>query len=443
MSSANIEKGVNVSRNEQNSCEKRQKMRKCKDKLVVDKQNVTVQRTDGSLVTEASYPGKAGVVMAMISQQSRMEMDDMSAYLGDLRESKGDSGREFNRRNRKWKGIGVDYGIAAKGVGVRGGERGNRPVCKRGKGKSDNGGRVELNKKDPYGLLYVAKSRQVSGQYGAFLTKKVGPNEILGIYAFQRLSKEEVEEAEDESYIQYATQEVDGKRVEMCVDGIKGDTPASYMNDGLDWMLNNTRFELVKRHLVVHLVVISTSDIEQGEEAFVPHGAMHWLQELRGNDSPLRQKIVAAYFENGYSQEGTEISQWIESKGRVVTKVRGNYLPTKEGRIKLPSEVGVRAAVDLVEDRRDAANKEEHSHMGCQVEGIKASWVQGNLNEYLKVQPGAVISKVWFKPLEVENIRHQELMTDRFVIREAVEAERVPKIVQHEPGGWEYAFELL
>ena len=60
--------------------------------------------------------------MALISQRSRLEMDDMSAYLGDLRESKGDSERDLNRMNRKRTGIRVDYAIAAKGVGVRGGE---------------------------------------------------------------------------------------------------------------------------------------------------------------------------------------------------------------------------------------------------------------------------------------------------------------------------------
>ena len=72
----------------------------------------------------------------------------------------------------------------------------------------------------------------------------------------------------------------------------------------------------------------------------------------------------------------------------------------------------------------------------------KASWAQGNLNEFLRVQPGAVINKEWFKPLEAENIRHQELLTDRFVVREAVEAARVQIVVQHEPGGgimlWNY-----
>ena len=54
-----------------------------------------------------------------------------------------------------------------------------------------------------------------------------------------------------------------------------------------------------------------------------------------------------------------------------------------------------------------------------------------------------MINKVWFKPLEAENIRHQELLTDRFVVREAVEAERVQIVAQHEPGGWDYAVELL
>ena len=226
----------------------------------------------------------------------------------------------------------------------------------------------------------------------------------------------------------------------MCVDGIKGDTPASYMNDGLDWMLNNTRFALVKRHLVVRLVVISTTEIEQGSEAFVPHGARHWLQELRGEDSPLRQKIVAAYFPNGYSKEGTEINKWVDSNKRVVTKARGDYRLTKEGRIKVSLEEGEEIEVLQTEEGEVGNAKLYHRRSLGKVD--KASWAQGNLNEFLRVQPGAVINKVWFKPLEAENIRHQELLTDRFVVREAVEAERVQIVVQHEPEGgimlWNY-----
>ena len=114
-----IAQRINARSNVQNISKKREKMRKSKDKAEGGtKQNVIVQRTDGSLGTEAISPATACVEKIEPSQLSRMEMDDMSAYLGDSQVSKGDSGNGINRRNRKWKAVSVDHGTAIKVVGV-------------------------------------------------------------------------------------------------------------------------------------------------------------------------------------------------------------------------------------------------------------------------------------------------------------------------------------
>ena len=69
----------------------------------------------------------------------------------------------------------------------------------------DAGGVVTLKRKDPYGKLYVARSRFIPGQYGAFLNERVEPNTELAVYSWTSLTAKEVEEAEEKTFIVNAT----------------------------------------------------------------------------------------------------------------------------------------------------------------------------------------------------------------------------------------------
>ena len=79
----------------------------------------------------------------------------------------------------------------------------------------DAGGIVTLKRKDPYGKLYVARSRFIPGQYGAFLNERVEPNTELAVYSWTSLTAKEAEEAEDKTFIFNATEKVNGQDVEM------------------------------------------------------------------------------------------------------------------------------------------------------------------------------------------------------------------------------------
>ena len=289
----------------------------------------------------------------------------------------------------------------------------------------DAGGVVTLKRKDPYGKLYVARSRYIPGQYGAFLNERVEANTELAVYSWTMLTAKEVE---DKTFIFNATEKVNGQEVERYFDGVRGDTAGSFINDALRWDLMNVKFVLKKMKYIIRLIVVSTTVIDKGSEAFGPYTLQHWHHELRGEDTPLRDRIISAYFING-REKGRTVEQWLKANEHLSTEDRKKYKVTPSGRVLCQS---IQEESDVVLET------------GTPRYIVKQfNTVQTDLNSYLGVSRGLELNKVMFRPIEQQDNVRQELLTDRYIVREAVEAEEVQDVIEHCVSGWDKAIELL
>jgi hypothetical protein len=132
-------------------------------------------------------------------------------------------------------------------------------------------------------LIGIGDSVEVHGELGGFLLKSVKVGQVLGIYGSVQITEADLRAMLDRSYVYTANVEVGSNTETIIIDGTPGDGPGSYLNTSFVNSLNvGIEVRKLKEGTGYQVVMVSLTDIEQGEEGLCEYGPEYWLP-LRSN----------------------------------------------------------------------------------------------------------------------------------------------------------------
>ena len=185
---------------------------------------------------------------------------------------------------------------------------------------------IKLNKEDPYGCLELRRGQTTRRTPGAFLTRNVERGEILALLTCNIISEEDQYDGRERRFIAHGH---NPQGVTLVGDGIEGREYGSYARDHPAAPSQaNTKVEASEHGLVL----VATTRILKGQEAFRNYGLEHYLHELRSSKKCTALLMARYHPEIPAHLRHDWVTRWLEEHAHLTSTPPSDYWYDGRGR---------------------------------------------------------------------------------------------------------------
>ena len=186
---------------------------------------------------------------------------------------------------------------------------------------------IKLNNVDLYGCLEIRRCLSTRRMPGAFLTKNVERGEILAVLTREIISEDDQYDGRESRFIVHGKNS-DGET--LWGDGIHGRDCGSYVRDHPTTPTQaNTKVEV---NDTLELVLVATTRILKGQEAFRNYGLDHYLHEIRSSKKCTALLMSRYHPEVPAHQRHEWIMRWLEERAHLTSTPPNDYWYDGRGR---------------------------------------------------------------------------------------------------------------
>jgi hypothetical protein len=187
-------------------------------------------------------------------------------------------------------------------------------------------GIIKLNNTDPYGCLELRPGQTTRRTPGAFLTRNVERGEVLALLTRTIIPEQDQYDGRERRFIAHGK---NSKGETLVGDGISGREYGSYARDHPTMPSQaNTRVEANDHGLVL----VATTQILKGQEAFRNYGLEHYLHEMRSSKKCTALLMSRYYPDIPVHLRHEWVTRWLEERAHLTSTPPSDYWYDGRGR---------------------------------------------------------------------------------------------------------------